>query len=84
MDDIERQDIKHLKINHMLDDSAACKIFAALQSIYPILRCKSFMGASQAEPRNGCNVCGRMFHTVEDLVAHNQEAHLGGRTETQA
>ncbi|AFU59286.1 zinc finger C2H2 domain-containing protein [Candidatus Nitrososphaera gargensis Ga9.2] len=40
------------------------------------------MGASQAEPRHECRVCGRMFKTLEDLMMHNREAHVGGTTAT--
>ena len=36
------------------------------------------MGASEPEPSNECKVCGKMFDSVEDLAAHNREAHVSG------
>ena len=36
------------------------------------------MGASEPEPSNECKVCGKMFDSVQDLAAHNREAHVSG------
>ena len=36
------------------------------------------MGASGPEPSIECKVCGKMFDSVEDLAAHNREAHVSG------
>ncbi len=38
------------------------------------------MGASEAGPATQCNVCGRIFKTIEDLAMHNREAHSGSLT----
>ncbi len=35
------------------------------------------MGASESGPASECKVCGKVFETIEDLAAHNHEAHSG-------
>jgi uncharacterized C2H2 Zn-finger protein len=42
------------------------------------------MGASERGPTTECNVCGRIFKTVEDLEQHNREAHLHDDTATRS
>jgi hypothetical protein len=37
-----------------------------------------YMGASEPEPSTECKVCGKIFDSVEDLAAHNREAHVSG------